>query len=388
MKILFSSLASHGHLYPLLPLAIAAKSAGHEVVFATDSAMHGSVRSAGIEPLQAGMGMRDAFAEVAQRTLEGGAVAMREQIPPEKMQEMIAAVFAEAMPRRFATDLAPVIEDVRPDLVVQEAGNSGAAFAAMAAGIPVVCHAFGRANPHGSRDTAIAARLAKTASEFGVTLADPDNFGLGNPYLDIYPPSLQEPEFLATANRVELRPVPYAEPGELPAVVREDGKPLVYLTLGTAFGSVGVLKQAIDGLAALDARVLVAAGPTVDAAALGGVPDNVFVEPWVPQADLLRYTSLVVHHGGAGTTLGTAAAGVPQLFLPQGADQFTNADAVTGGGAGVQLVPEEFSVDAVTERARHLLSDTGVQDAARRVAAEIAAMPSPEDIAARLGEFV
>gem|GEM_PF-943165 len=35
MRVLFASLGTHGHTYPLLPLAAAARDAGHEVTFAT-----------------------------------------------------------------------------------------------------------------------------------------------------------------------------------------------------------------------------------------------------------------------------------------------------------------------------------------------------------------
>ncbi|MGH3860677.1 glycosyltransferase, partial [Actinokineospora sp.] len=174
------------------------------------------------------------------------------------------------------------------------------------------------------------------------------------------------------------------EPGELPAWVAEHDQPLVYLTLGTAFGQVGVLRTAISGLATLPARVVVAAGPTVEIADLGATPDNVTVLPWVSQADLLPHTDLVVHHGGSGTTLGALAAGVPQLFIPQGADQFVNADAVTAGGAGLQLVGDAITVEAVAANASNLLADNAVAARSREVAAEIAAMPSPAETAADL----
>jgi hypothetical protein len=39
----------------------------------------------------------------------------------------------------------------------------------------------------------------------------------GRPHLDICPPSLQDRAFLATENRIELRPVPYSAPAPPPA---------------------------------------------------------------------------------------------------------------------------------------------------------------------------
>jgi len=97
---------------------------------------------------------------------------------------------------------------------------------------------------------------------------------------------------------------------------------------------------------------------------------------------------LVVHHGGSGTMLGAFAAGRPQLVLPRGADQFTNADAVVSSGAGSRLLPAELTSDAVTVTAWALLAGEDVHAASRRLAEEIAAMPSPREVAGRLPDLV
>jgi hypothetical protein len=112
---------------------------------------------------------------------------------------------------------------------------------------------------------------------------------------------LQDKDFLATVERIELRPVPYAEPA-LPAWrIERPSRPLIYLTFGTAFGTAKVLTTAIQGLTALNAHVVVSTG-RVRPEQLGTVPDNVTVQAWVPQADLLPHVDVVVHHGGNGTT--------------------------------------------------------------------------------------
>ena len=117
------------------------------------------------------------------------------------------------------------------------------------------------------------------------------------------------------------------------------------------------------------------------------MPDNVVVLPWVPQADLLPHVDLVVHHGGSGTTMGTFGAGVPQLVLPQGADQFNNAEMVTEAGLGDQLLGDDVTAEAIAAKARHLLTDEAVLGAARAIAAEVAAMPSPHDVARTLPDY-
>lgn len=388
MRIVFSSLASHGHIYPLVPLALAARDAGHEVVFATGGSFPANISSFGLDAVPAGIGMYEAFLEA------NGGVVDRANLTPERRLELARAVFGTILPRAFRTGLQPVLEEFEPDLVVYEAANLGAFFAARAAGIPRVCHGFGRvagdAVHHPLRGSLTdIAKAVGAESPAGAESGVEEVPGLGDPYLDIYPPSLQDKDFLEKGNRIPLRPVPVSEPGELPESVatRDRARPLVYLTLGTAFGVIPVLREAIDGLSGLDVDVLVAAGPSIDARALGDVPDGVEVEAWVPQAKLLPHVDLVVHHGGSGTTLGALAHGLPQLLLPQGADQFTNAEAVATAGAGVQLVSDEQTAEAVATKAKQLLIDDQVRTAARAVAVEIAAMPAPEETVAVLTEI-
>ncbi|MFD2474492.1 glycosyltransferase [Amycolatopsis silviterrae] len=320
MRVLFTSLASVGHTYPLIPLAVAAREAGHEVHFAAGENVHGSLRRNELRPFRPA----DSFYEI------------------------------------YAEDLEPDLVRLRPDLVVHEWGQPGPAVAAERAGIPSLWHGFGRMFPA------------------GIGLERP---ALDRPHLDICPRSLQDKDFLATAERIELRPVAYSEPALPEWRVDRAPRPLVYLTLGTAFGTPEVLTTAVQGLSALDADVVVAAGNVQ----LSAVPKNVTVRSWVPQAELLPQVDLVVHHGGSGTTLSALAVGVPQLVLPQGADQFANAEALRAAGAALSILPEALSVDSVADGARKLLACNGEhRDAARAIAEEIARMPSPEEVAGDL----
>ncbi|CCH33287.1 glycosyltransferase [Actinosynnema sp. NPDC047251] len=380
MKILFSSLGSHGHTYPLLPLAIAAHEHGHDVTFATTPDFAPAVERHGIRHLPAGLGMRAAVTEAT-------AVGADDPIVPTDVdQELILRVFGSILPRRNFADLTPYLERSRPDLVVHELANPGAGLAARVAGIPALCHGFGRMWESDLLEAPTP--FLEFCAEIGVDVPAEHPMVLGNPYLDVCPPSVQDKKFLAAVDAIALRPVPFAEPGDLPDWVVAHDQPLVYLTLGTAFGSSDVLRTAITGLSEVEGtRLLVAVGPSVEPGMLGEVPEQVTVLPWVPQADLLRYTDLVVHHGGSGTTLGAFGAGLPQLVLPQGADQFSNAEAVLSHGLGDRLVGDLVTSGAIADRARHLLVDPAVRAAAGTVAAEVAAMPSPAEVAARLSEY-
>ncbi len=89
---------------------------------------------------------------------------------------------------------------------------------------------------------------------------------------------------------------------------------------------------------------------------------------------------VVVHHGGTGTVLGAFEAGVPQLILPQGADQFFNADALSRIGA-VQAIHNKDQVPGTIRNAVEELLGAGPErQMTRRLQAEIAAMPGPADV--------
>lgn len=121
-----------------------------------------------------------------------------------------------------------------------------------------------------------------------------------------------------------------------------------------------------------------------DPADLGRLPDDVLVRRYIPQADVLPHCQAVVSHGGAGTTLGALAHGLPLLVIPQGADQYANADAVVAAGAGRRLSRDEATAPAICDAVRALLDDPDLRRAAENVQTEIRAMPPAEHAIARI----
>ncbi|HRE26953.1 MAG TPA: hypothetical protein PK954_10000, partial [Anaerolineales bacterium] len=55
-RILFSFMGGHGHFVPLVPLAEAARAAGHDIAFACGASMCPAVKDAGFTALQLGPG--------------------------------------------------------------------------------------------------------------------------------------------------------------------------------------------------------------------------------------------------------------------------------------------------------------------------------------------
>ncbi|MEU4804602.1 glycosyltransferase [Actinosynnema sp. NPDC023587] len=386
MRLLFASLAHHGHVFPLVPLAVAAVRAGHRVGYATGGALHPVLARTGLEPVRVGPTLPEAFERVGGGDF--GERVRRGELSPDQIAVHVAEVFGSVLPRRFLADLEPVLARFRPDLVVYDAVCVGAGAAAGRAGVPAVAHGLGHRDLTALTPEYVA-RVGEFAAEAGVAPPAGARTPLGHTYLDVYPPSMQDPDFVAHADRIVLRPVAFAPPGAAPPRLRlaDRRRPLVYLTLGTEAGADdghGVLRAAIDGLSTLDADVLVATGPKLAVADIGPVAANVLLEQWVPQARLLPHLDLAVHHAGAGTTLAALGAAVPQLVLPRAADQFVNAGALLAAGAAERLLPHQVSASAVAAAADRLLTGVSVRLAAERIAAEIATMPSPEAVAAIL----
>jgi len=376
MRLLFAAVGAYGHLYPVMPMAVAARAAGHEVAVATNEGFHATVKSAGLDAVAAGPTVEDAFG-MAMAALDG---------PPESEADIAVPAFTQIIPERVLADLGPVLRSGAWDLVVHEVGNPGAGIAARAAGVPSATMAVGRI-PDGPLWDRIYSALAVFAAEHGVAVNEPRT--LDQPYLDMCPPSFQAPgvsELIKT--HILTRPMAWNPPGDLPSVVfdRDPGRPLVYLTLGTtgAFAQPGVLRQMIDGLSGVPADALLSSGPAVSADTLGALPDNVAVVDWVPQADLMPHVDVAVHHAGSGTLFAALANGVPQVLLPQGADQFANAAWVTQAGAARQILPDEITPTRIAEGIRALLGNEQAQSAARGLQQEIAGMPTPEESLHRL----
>ncbi|MGH3758580.1 glycosyltransferase [Actinophytocola sp.] len=393
MRVLFSTLTAYGHFFQALPLAIAARDAGHEVVFATGEVRHGLLTELGLEVVAAGRETEELVAEAA-RTV-GVPPPSEQKAPDRRAMELISKEFCRLAPKSYVDDLLPEFERRRPDLVVHASYNPGAGLAAKVAGIPALCHAFGRIRPAKDYLMVMSEEVLReyAATDLGLELPATYTTYLDHPYLDICPTSLQDPDFVAASGerRFEMRPVGFNPPGEVPDWVRSRSasRPLVYLTLGTESDNrvLEMMRAAIAGLSTLDVDVLVAT-PKL-AGELGEVPDRVRVEPWVAQAELLGHVDLVVQHGGNGTTFGALGSGVPQLFLQNlpGPDQLLNAGMVCDAGAGARLRHEEITADAVAEAAKSLLGDPERIAAAKEIARQVADMPSPAEVARRLPDY-
>jgi UDP:flavonoid glycosyltransferase YjiC (YdhE family) len=264
----------------------------------------------------------------------------------------------------------------RPGLIVSEQSESAGPIVASARGIRAVVHGWGPMPPRQLVEIVVPAIQALAREYSDASVPDPGAF----PYVDICPPGLQlSPDLFWQ----DIRPLRHEDPpgDDLPPGLPAAG--IVYDTLGTVVNTTeGLFETVLAGLAGIDAPVVVTVGLDVDPARLGDQPDNVRVEQFIPQGPLLRRCRAVVSHAGAGTTLGTLAAGLPMVLLPHGAEQFLNAAACAAAGAAEVVAPDQLSAGAV--RAAFDRLGESHRDAARRLQAEIAAMPTADETLAGL----
>ncbi len=371
--MLFTCRSLVGHFLPMIPLARALVAEGHEVAVASGAIVGAEAGRLGIRHFPAGPDQMSAeereavFPEIKGLTPE--------QIRPFFFER----VFADyELPLR-ATDLATVVDDWHPDLLIHEVAELAGPLVATMRDLFYATHSYGVVL--GDDGVAAAARGASRHWQ-AVGLPPHPKAGLWEHlYLDVCPPSLQHTS-PPGAPFVQL-----VRPGQKTASIRT-ARPLVYVTLGTVYARTDVFRAIFDGVAGEPLDAIVTIGSHGDPTALGSVPDNVRVERFVPQQELLPACSAVITHGGAGSMLGALMFGCPILFVPQGADQFTNADRAVNAGAGLRLLPDEVSPDAIRAELRRLLDDPSFANKAMKISNEIAAMPPPHAAVSLLERLV
>ena len=343
----------------------------------TDPAYCPQVRELGFEAFPAGLDH-----DVARARFMASVPGLDVLPIRDRMRVQQAEMFGRIRVPPMLDDLRYVIAAWRPTLVVHDSLEMAGAIAAEAAGIGHAEHSVGILRPEDGRRASTTA-VAPYSEALGV--ANPGVGGLGGElYLDICPPGIQLPESARIARVQPLRPVEFdPRPGEpAPAwMTGAVGEPIVYVTLGTVWNvAVDVFRTILDGLRRLPVQVLVTVGETGDPAALGPQPANVHIERYLQQARILPRCSVMVSHAGSGALLGAIKAGIPMLAVPQGADQFMNAERLVAAGYGLRLLPDELTPDAVRLGVKRLLDEPSFVLATRRERAALEAMPSPNDV--------
>lgn len=383
MRVLFTAQPGSGHWHPLVPLARAVRSAGHEVAFAATPLACSAIGGIGLRCFGAGTD-ESPEEQASQRAI------LVPMTPAERARFHWSNLFAGSRAARALPDMLAIVHDWRPEVIVRDLAEFAGCIAAEWAGLPDVAVQTVAWRPW-LRD-AVAKPLDDLRASAGLP-ADPEGRrAFGRLLLATSPPGYRDSLVPLPLSTKEMRPASFDQSGEerLPAWVDDlPPQPTVYATMGTVVNRTpGVLEAMLEGLRDEAITLIMTIGRNRDLAAFGAVPANVHIEHYIPQRLILPHCDLVITHGGSGTVMAALSLGLPMVIVPIEADQPDNAHRCTSLGLAVTVGKSECTPARIKHAVRAIFSTESYTANARRLRDEIARMPGPEDVVPWLEQLV
>ncbi len=387
LRFLVAAFGDPGHVFPAIALGRALRARGHEVVIETWEERREAVEGAGL----------------------GFAAAEEYQMfPPPDPDSADGDHAAEA-----ARALLPLLEEMRPHVVVSDILTLAPALAAEKTGIPLatlIPHIYPVVEP-GLPFFAVGLQPPRTPLGRAVWRTGQRALNIGLEHgrrdlnrqrarLDLPPverfhggistdlalvgtfPQLEYPRHWPAS--VEITgPMTFEVPH--PEIELPPGdNPLVLVAPSTAHDSDNhLVRTALAALAEEPVRVVATTNRVVPQVPIE-VPANAILVDWLSYSQLMPAASLVISHGGHGTVARALGAGTPVLICPIIGDMSETAMRVTWAKAGLSVPWRLCQPAPLRWAARRLLGDPSFT--AR--AAELAAWGRENNGAARGAELV
>jgi glycosyltransferase (activator-dependent family) len=416
MRILFTTYPDKPIFQPMVPLAWALRTAGHEVRVASQPEFTEHITQAGLTAVPVGrnrgtwrMAQLDTELTEDERPGLPDPFSAATTDPAELDFATMRDGYHHHIELWYKLDNFPMIVGLvnyalewQPDLILWEPNTYAGSIAAKACGaahgrVLWSIDVFGLARerylrlnevqPAAERIDPMADWLGPYARRYhdGFT----EDMVTGQFTIDQLPPSLS---MRADLQYLPMRYVPYNGNAAVPGWLRtRPDRPRVALTLGVTAtdrfaGYAADVPAILASLADLDIEV-VATIAEAHHAKLGPVPGNVRLIPYVPLHDLAATCSVVINHTGPGTFLTTAANAVPQLTVPWDFDEPELARRAAAQGGSLTVPADRATGATVREHVQRLLAEPVFTERAHALRAEMRAMPSPNDLVAQLEEL-
>jgi UDP:flavonoid glycosyltransferase YjiC (YdhE family) len=340
MRFLVAAFGDPGHVFPAIALGRALAGRGHAVTIETWEEWRAAVEGAGL-----------GFAAAEEYRM----------FPPPDPDSPEGSHAAEA-----ARALLPLLEDMRPHVVVSDILTLAPALAAEVAGVPratLIPHIYPVVEPGlpffavglrpprtplGRRIWRAGQRALDVGLEQGRNDLNRQRARLGLPptqrfHGGISPdlalvgtfPQLEYPRRWPAGVEV-TGPMSFEIPH--PEIELPPGPdPLVLVAPSTAHDSRNdLVRAALKALASEPVRVVATTNRVVPQSPIE-VPGNAVLVDWLSYSQLMPAASLVISHGGHGTVARALAAGTPLLISPFIGDMSETAMRVSWAGAGLSV---------------------------------------------------
>ena len=379
MRILFTTTLGAGHLTPLLPYARRLSARGHDVRFASRPELRDRLASEGYAHFAVDGPDEDEMEAIRAR---------RQHLPATEASALnIREFFAGALARAARPAMEEVLGTWRPAVLVRESMEYAGLIAASTKNTPharvLVHNAHWEAAFLLPKATSALDRLCRAA---GLS-CDIEAALNAEVAFSAFPEAVDGDVQRSGSTLVRVASEPdESMPAIKPPWLPSDGKPLVYMTFGTVVAGLGaakyIFRTGVQAVRGLPVHVLLTTGSDAARDLIGPIPDNVTVESWVPQREILPHVVAMVCHGGSGTLLGGLAAGVPMIVAPLFADQMDNAERLEQANVG--LAVPELTTGKLRAALERVLGEPRFAERARQIAEGMKHMTTVDEAADRI----
>jgi MGT family glycosyltransferase len=364
MRYLFCPLASHGFVYPLIGLAEAARSQGHEVNFVTHSAFSETLHGVGLPRIPCGTKDLPSF-EVKHWT--------------KPLTVAIQVKHIQYALERFSADVLVTTQLTLGPLIASEITGLPVVVLGLAAYLwplwPLDYEPESRIEKEMQwRYEDMMAHYNKARRALGLSLDNADHLAnpmLGDLYLLQSVPELEQSKYAFPSNVYFVGSCgwePATADSELSAWL-EEGKaaaePIIYVQQGRSFTLPGFWAKLCEALRDKPIRVVADVGRMDEE--VGSTPGNFFIREHVPLGKVLPYCAAVISTAHTTSVLGALVHGLPCMFFPSGSGSDDIARHCESAGAALRVYATDVDARLIESSIHELLTSSELRDNAQRL---------------------
>ena len=384
MRIVLNTFGSFGDIHPYMAIALELQARGHVPVVATSDMYREKIEGAGLQCFAVRPNLPqpgDQAAELIDKIMEpktGPGFLMDEVIYPavrDSYEDLLRAVEgADLLVTHPAAPAGPLVGRKTGMPWISTVLAPFSFFSAYDVPVPPFWQWMKKVDVFGPRvvklllDFAKSGHKAKAVDEFREELGLSET---GKPIFDgQHSPTL----VLALFSKVFAKPQPdwprqtkvtgfcfydgrhqTPMPAEL-ARFLDAGPPPIVFTLGSSAVWVArdFFSESIEAAQRLGQRAVLLVGDERNHPP--SLPDGMIAVDYAPYQTLLPRASVVIHHGGVGTTSQGLLAGVPTLIVPFAFDQSDNAEHARRLGTSRTVYRKKYQAARVAKELRELLT--------------------------------